>query len=62
MDYTQDGTRTITDLYFDVTETDESISLVAQDYKESHDEVYIIIFDPNDFEFIYEIVTSGCRL
>lgn len=62
IDYTQDGTRTITDIYFDVTCDRATTENVAYDYKESHDETYIVNFDPNSQDFINEIVTNGCRI
>ena len=62
MDYTQDGERTITDIYFDVSCDDETTENVARDYTDSHDETYIIDFDPNHADFINEIVTRGCRI
>lgn len=61
MDYTQDGKRTITDLYFDVSSND-FIGSIAKDYAGAHDETYIVDFDPNYEPFINEIVTKGCRL
>ena len=62
MNYTQDGSRTITDIYFDVTCCNDATENVARDYTESHDETYIIDFDPNCKPFINEIVTKGCRI
>lgn len=62
MDYTQDGSRTITDLYFDVSCDNETTENVARDYTESHDETYIVDFNYNDQSFIDAIVKNGERI
>lgn len=61
MDYTQDGTRTITQI---IQGIENSVLLYdrANVLKTYHDEVYIVDFDPNSQPFIQEIVLNGCRI
>ena len=62
MDYTQDGSRTIT-LILSMTDwTYDSMMARAENFKSSSDEVYIVDFNLNNKDLINEIVTKGCRL
>ena len=61
MDYTQDGTRTITELQFG-WENYDILMNTEHALTALHDETYITDFDPNSQDFINEIVTHGCRI
>ena len=62
MDYTQDGSRTITQTIYKTSMTAIEESMYANDLAKEHDEVYIIPFDPNDKELIKEVAIHGCRM
>ena len=62
IDYTQDGSRTITQSIYKTSLTDIEESMYANDLAKEHDEVYITMFDPNNKALINEIVTMGCRI
>ena len=63
IDFTQDGSRTITDLYFDVADNDiNTIKILAKEYGVVHDETYIVDFNYNDQSFIDAIVKQGERI
>lgn len=63
IDYTQDGSRTITDLYFDIADNSSyAIETLAKEYGEQHDETYIVDFDYNNQSFIDAIVKNGERI
>lgn len=61
MDYTQDGTRTISELQFG-WENFDILMNTAHALTALHDEVYIVDFDPNSQDFINAIVTHGCLI
>ena len=62
IDYTQVGTRTITDLSFRADRNDDTIMNIAEAYKQIHDEVYAVNFVSNSQDFMDEIVKKGCRM
>lgn len=62
IDYTQDGSRTITQTYYKSTLTDIEESMYANDLANEHDEVYITPFDPNDKALIKMVVTTACHM
>ena len=62
MDYTQDGSRTITQTIYKTSMTDTEESMYANDLANEHDEVYITPFDPNDKALIQGVIENGCRM
>ena len=58
MDYTQDGSRTIAEIRYGASNYD-TLMHEATVLSGIHDEVYISNFDPNDIDFIKEIVTNS---
>ena len=62
IDYTQDGARTISNIAYQADRTEESLINIANAYKNYHDEVFTVNFDPNSQDFITEILKSGCRM
>lgn len=61
IDFTQDGTRTISEINFGL-ENYDILMHTAQAISNLHDEVYIVDFDPNSQPFIDEIVLKGCKI
>ena len=62
IDYTQDGNRTIDTVEYCSLHDDYNLKSRALDYKDYHDEVYIVDFNQNCKDFIDEIVLKGCRV
>ena len=62
MDYTQDGSRTITQTIYKTSMTEIEESMYANDLSKEHDEVYITPFDPNDKALIQGVIENGCRM
>ena len=63
MDYTQDGSRTISELHYTASTTNDiALKKYANQFLPAFDEVYIVDFDPNNTSFIEEIVLHGCRI
>lgn len=62
MDYTQDGSRTITQTIYKTSMTETEESMYANDLAKEHDEVYITPFDPNDKALIQGVIENGCRM
>lgn len=62
MNYMQDGERTISRLLYNPTADADFVAEVCHRLEQSMDEVWIVdTFDPNNKEFIEEIVKRGCR-
>lgn len=57
IDYTQDGSRTISALKLASSRIDSTLML----YKAAHDEVYITEFDQNNQGFIQAVIDNGKR-
>lgn len=65
INYTQDGSRVIVYIYYDIKLSREAKQTAAHNFCEDCDEVYIVSdfnFKNNDQDFINEIVTKGCRM
>ena len=62
MDYTQDGSRTITQTIYKTSMTAIEESMYANDLAKEHDEVYITLFDANDKALIEGVIETGCRI
>lgn len=57
IDYTQDGSRTISALKLASSRIDNILML----YEAAHDEVYVTEFDQNNKNFIQTVIDKGVR-
>ena len=62
IDYTQDGSRTISHLESDINNGIMKQGEILAILENKHDEVYSVEVDQNCKEFIEEIVTKGTRI
>lgn len=63
INYQQDGSRVIDRMMYSAHMHAEVNAMIANDYAEVCDEVYIVdTFDPASQDFINEIVTKSCRI
>lgn len=62
MDLNSAGERYIAYLKMSNEYTRSEVSVIARNYKDDYDEVYVIDIDPADDDFIDTIVRKGCRV